>query len=72
MLPEVFLKAVSLARNRGLSLNGLTTVNMDFMRHYRPQTNVVTRPVAGIGRGYTLVGHHEIMIPLLAAALVES
>jgi hypothetical protein len=72
ILPEVFLKAVSLARNRGLSLNGLTTVNMDFMRHYRPQTNVVSRPVAGTGRGYSLVGHHEIMIPLLAAALIEA
>ena len=71
ILPEVFLKAVALARNRGLSLEGLTTVNMDFMRHYRPQTNVVSRPVAGIGRGYSLVGHHEIMIPLLAAALIE-
>jgi hypothetical protein len=71
VLPEVFLKAVALARNRGLSLEGLTTVNMDFMRHYRPHTNVVSRPVSGIGRGYTLVGHHEIMIPLLAAAIVE-
>jgi hypothetical protein len=72
ILPEVFLKAVALARNRGLSLEGLTTVNMDFMRHYRAQTNVVSRPVAGIGRGYSLVGHHEIMVPLLAAALVEA
>ena len=71
ILPEVFLKAVALARNRGISLEGLTTVNMDFVRHYRPQTNVVSRPVAGIGRGYSLVGHHEIMIPLLAAALIE-
>ena len=71
VLPEVFLKAVALARNRGLSLEGLTTVNMDFMRHYRPHTNVVSRPVSGIGRGYTLVGHHEIMIPLLAAAIIE-
>jgi hypothetical protein len=71
MLPEVFLKAVALARNRGASLDGLTTVNLDFTRLYRPQTNVVSRPVAGIGRGYSLVGHHEIMIPLLAAALVE-
>jgi hypothetical protein len=71
ILPEVFLKAVALARNRGVSLEGLTTVNMDFVRHYRPQTNVVSRPVAGIGRGYSLVGHHEIMIPLLAAALIE-
>jgi hypothetical protein len=71
MLPEVFLKAVALARNQGRSLDGLTTVNLDFMRLYRPQTNVVSRPVAGIGKGYSLVGHHEIMIPLLAAALVE-
>jgi hypothetical protein len=71
ILPEVFLKAVALARNTGRSLDGLTTVNLDFMRHYRPQTNVVTRPVAGIGKGYSLVGHHEILIPLLAAALAE-
>jgi hypothetical protein len=72
VLPEVFLKAVALARNRGVSLQGLTTVNLDFTRLYRPQTNVVSRPVAGIGRGYSLVGHHEIMIPLLAAALIEA
>ena len=71
LLPEVFLKAVALARNTGRSLQGLTTVNMDFMRHYRTQTNVVTRPVAGIGKGYSLVGHHEILIPLLAAALAD-
>jgi hypothetical protein len=70
VLPEVFLKAVALARNRGVALDGLTTVNLDFVRHYRPETNVVSRPVAGIGRGYTIIGHHEIMIPLLAAALV--
>ncbi len=72
VLPEVFLKAVALARNRGLSLDGLTTVNLDFTRLYRPQTNVVSRPVAGIGKGYSLVGHHEIMIPLLAASLIEA
>ena len=72
VLPEVFLKAVALARNTGASLDGLTTVNLDFTRLYRPQTNVVTRPVAGVGTGYSLVGHHEIMIPLLAAALVDS
>jgi hypothetical protein len=71
VLPEVFLKAVALARNRGTSLEGLTTVNLDFTRLYRPQTNVVSRPVAGIGKGYSLVGHHEIMIPLLAAALID-
>jgi hypothetical protein len=71
MLPEVFLKAVALARNTGRSLQGLTTVNIDFIRQYRPQTNVVSRPVAGIGKGYSLVGHHELLIPLLAAALTE-
>jgi hypothetical protein len=69
VLPDVFLKAVALARNRGVPLAELTTVNLDFVRMYRPQTNVVTRPTAGTGRGYSLVGHHEIMIPLLAAAL---
>src|SRR5207248_3929157 len=71
ILPEVFLKAVALARNRGLSLAGLTTVNLDFIRMYRPLTNVVARPTAGTGRGYSLIGHHEIMIPLLAAAVIE-
>jgi hypothetical protein len=72
VLPEVFLKAVALARNQGRSLEGLTTVNLDFVRLYRPQTNVVSRPVAGLGKGYSLVGHHEIMIPLLAAALIDA
>ena len=72
VLPEVFLKAVAIARNQGTSLDDLTTVNLDFTRLYRPQTNVVSRPVAGIGKGYSLTGHHEIMIPLLAAALVEA
>jgi len=73
VLPEVFLKAVALARNAGVTLAGLTTVNLDFVRLYRPQTNVVSRPVAGTGgRGYSLVGHHEILIPLLAAALIEA
>lgn len=69
VLPEVFLKAVALARNAGIALADITTVNLDFVRHYRPQTNVVIRPTAGTGRGYSLIGHHEIMIPLLAAAL---
>jgi hypothetical protein len=71
ILPEVFLKAVALVRNRGIALDGLTTVNLDFVRGYRPTTNVVTRPTAGTGRGYTLVGHHELMIPWLAAAVVH-
>lgn len=71
VLPEVFLKAVAIARNRGVTFAGLTTVNLDFVRMYRPQTNVVSRPTAGSGRGYSLVGHHELMIPLLAAAVIE-
>ena len=71
VMPEVFLKAVALARNRGIPLAELTTVNLDFVRQYRPQTNVVSRPTAGTGRGYSLIGHHEIMIPLLAAALTN-
>jgi hypothetical protein len=71
ILPEVFLKAVSVARNLGFSLEGLTTVNMDFQRHYRPQVNVVDRPTAGTGKGFYLIGHHEIMFPLLMAAVVE-
>jgi hypothetical protein len=69
LLPEVFLKAVSLVRNQGQSLDGLTTVNFDFVRMYRPETNVVRRPVAGVGKGYSITGHHEILVPLLAAAL---
>jgi hypothetical protein len=72
VLPEVFLKAVALARNQGASLAGLTTVNIDFMRHYRPHVNVVTRPIVGTGgTGLSLVGHHEVLIPLLAAAVLE-
>lgn len=70
MLPEVFLKAVSLVRNRGISLDGLTTVNFDFLKMYRAETNVVRRPVKGIGQGYSLIGHHELMLPLLSAALL--
>ena len=73
VLPEVFLKAVALARNQGIALEGLTTVNIDFLRMYRPHTNVVTRPVAGTGgTGISLVGHHEVLIPLLAAAIIEA
>lgn len=73
VLPEVFLKAVALARNTGATLTGLTTVNIDFLRMYRPQTNVLTRPVAGTGgAGISLVGHHEILIPLIAAAIADA
>jgi hypothetical protein len=71
ILPEVFLKAVAVSRNQGHDLTGLTTVDLDFRSHYRPLTNVVRRPTSGVGRGFHLTGHHEIMIPLLAAALVE-
>jgi hypothetical protein len=71
VLPEVFLKAVALARNQGRPLTDLTTVNLDFVRLYRPQTNVVSRPTRGLGAGYSLTGHHELLIPLLAAALIE-
>jgi len=71
VLPEVFLKAIALARNRGVAFLNLTTVNLDFMRMYRPTSNVVVRPTLGSGRGYSLIGHHEIMIPLLAAALID-
>src|SRR5688572_7890442 len=72
ILPEVFLKAIALARNRGVAFAGLTTVNLDFVRLYRPLTNVVTRPTVSSGRGYSLLGHHEIMIPLLAAAIIDA
>lgn len=73
VMPEVFLKAVSTVRNLGHELRDFTTVNLDFLQHYRPQVNVVERPHAQSGgRGYSLIGHHEIMIPLLAAALIES
>ncbi len=72
ILPEVFLKALSLARNLGYPVRDFTTVNMDFLRQYRPLTNVVQRPTLEGGRGFELLGHHEIMFPLLAAAVLES
>ena len=73
VMPEVFLKAVSAVRNLGHELRDFTTVNFDFLQHYRPRVNVVERPHAQAGgHGYSLTGHHEIMIPLLAAALIES
>jgi hypothetical protein len=72
VLPEVFLKAVSVVRNLGCSLTNFTTVNFDFLQHYRPRVNVVERPHARAGgQGFSITGHHEIMIPLLAAALIE-
>jgi len=71
ILPEVFLKALTLARNLGHGVRDFTTVNMDFIQHYRPLTNVVRRPTMGGGRGISLTGHHEIMAPLLFAAIIE-
>ncbi|MGO4882265.1 MAG: hypothetical protein ACLP59_15750 [Bryobacteraceae bacterium] len=72
VLPEVFLKAVSAVRNLGLPLADFTTVNLDFLQHYRPKLNVVERPHARSGgAGYALTGHHEILVPLLAACLIE-
>lgn len=71
ILPEVFLKAVTLVRNLGYPLKHFTTVNLDFIRHYRAFTNVVHRPTLEGGKGYYLIGHHELMVPLLAAALLE-
>jgi hypothetical protein len=72
-LPEIFLKAVTVVRNLGFPLQDITTANFDFIQHYRPITNVVRRPTAnGAGRGFAVTGHHEIMIPLLAAHLICS
>jgi len=73
VMPEVFLKAVSAVRNLGHPLKNFTTVNCDFLQHYRPRVNVVERPHAGGagGKGYAITGHHELTIPLLAAVLIE-
>jgi len=71
VLPELFLKAVTLVRNLGHELTDITTANFDFIQSYRPVTNVVRRPTAGgAGRGYSITGHHELSIPLLAAELI--
>jgi hypothetical protein len=79
VLPEVFLKAVSVVHNLGVPLQPITTANFDFIQRYRPLTNVVKRPTAmpkdargEPSRGYAITGHHEIMMPLVAAALIES
>ncbi len=72
ILPEVFLKALALARNLRHKVDRFTTVNIDFIRHYRPQVNVVERPTRRGGRGYSLTGHHEILLPLIAAGLIEA
>jgi hypothetical protein len=70
-LPEVFLKCVTLVRNSGQPLRDFTTANLDFIQHYRPTENVLKRPVKSGGRGIAITGHHEIIIPLLAASLIE-
>ena len=72
LIPEVFLKACSMAHNLGYSLNDLTTLNMDMIQHYRPRVNVVQRPTASVGRGFNLTGPHEILLPLLLAAVREN
>jgi hypothetical protein len=72
LMPEVFLKALTVAKNLGASLAGLTTVNFDQLQHYRPRVNVVERPTRGAGaRGYSLTGHHEILMPLFCAGVVD-
>ena len=73
ILPEVFLKAFTIAQNLGADLRDFTTVNIDMLAHYRPTVNVVQRPAAvGGGRGYALIGRHEILIPMLAFAVVDA
>jgi hypothetical protein len=71
LMPEVFLKALAVARNLGHPCHGFTTANFDMIQHYRPLQNVVRRPTATGGKGYAFTGHHEIMIPLLAATLKQ-
>ncbi len=71
LLPEVFLKALSIAQNLGHRVDNFTTANLDMQQHYRPLQNVVKRPTSGKSRGYTITGHHEIMLPLLAAGILD-
>jgi len=71
IMPEVFLKAVAVTRNLKYNVKNFTTVNMDFIQHYRCRENVLRRPVLSGGKSYALTGHHEIMFPLLAAAIME-
>jgi hypothetical protein len=71
IIPEVFLKAITATRNLGYRQKNLTTISMDFIRQYRPMTNVVERPVKDVGKGYYLIGHHEIMFPLLINLALE-
>ena len=71
ILPEVFLKALTLVRNLGFAVKNFTTANFDFIRHYRPLTNIVHRPTMEGGQGFAITGHHEIMLPLIAAAILD-
>jgi deoxyhypusine synthase len=71
VMPEVFLKALNLARNLSRKVSNFTAADMDFIRHYRPRNNVVERPTENGGRRIMLTGHHEVMFPLLAAAVRE-
>ena len=71
VLPEVFLKALTVARNLGHKVENFTTATLDMIRHYRPTENIVRRPVHKGGQGYYLLGHHELMLPLLAASVIE-
>jgi hypothetical protein len=71
ILPEVFLKALTLARNLGSEVNDFTSADLDFVRNYRPRVNVVGRPTSGGGRGIHLTGPHEIIVPLLFASVLE-
>ena len=72
ILPEVFLKALTLCRNTGHRVERFLTLNLDMMQHYRPEFNVVRRPTQDGGQGYALTGHHEIMLPLLYALIAEA
>lgn len=71
ILPEVFLKAINVTRNLGYKVKDFTAANFDMIQHYRPHQNVVTRPVRSGGKGYNIIGHHEIMLPLLCQAVIE-
>ncbi|MDD5432860.1 MAG: deoxyhypusine synthase family protein [Candidatus Omnitrophica bacterium] len=71
ILPEVFLKALNLSRNLGNKVKDFSTANFDMIYHYRPSQNVVMRPVMSGGNGFYIIGHHEIMLPLLAQAIIE-
>jgi hypothetical protein len=71
VLPEVFVKALNLARNLGHRVRPLVTIDLDFLRLYRPGVNVVSRPTAAGGRGIHITGHHELLFPLLAGAVLE-